>query len=141
MNGFHLYALPVLVAAVIQWVIGALWYGVAFRKRWTVLVGNIGESKPGRSAFTMIASFALNLILSFVLANLIAGLTQLFSAGTTNFQLGVSVGILCWFGLIAPPMLNQAIFERRPANLFAINAAYWIVAMAISGGTLAAMLK
>jgi hypothetical protein len=39
---------------------------------------------------------------------------------------------------MAPPLFVQHVFEHRPANLLAINAAYWLVAMALGGAILAA---
>jgi Protein of unknown function (DUF1761) len=141
MSGFHFYAFPVLVAAVIQFAIGAIWYGVGFRKRWTALAGHTGEAKMGRAAFEMIASFILSVVISAILANVIDGLGNLLWGGNPSFSVGASVAVMCWFGFIAPPMLMQAIFERRPVNLFAINAGYWIVAMAVSGGVLAVMTR
>ena len=35
----HVAYLAVLVAAAIQWVLGALWYGLIFGKPWKALVG------------------------------------------------------------------------------------------------------
>ena len=37
--------LAVLVAAVVQWVLGWIWYGMLFKKPWTELVG---EKRPER---------------------------------------------------------------------------------------------
>jgi hypothetical protein len=39
---------------------------------------------------------------------------------------------------MAPPLFGQHIWEHRRANLFAINAAYWLLAMALGGGIVAA---
>jgi hypothetical protein len=141
MKGIHFYLLPVIVAAIVQWVIGAIWYGIGFRKRWIALVGSTGEGKPGRAVFEMFCSFVMSIILSFVLANVIVGFGNLLPGGSPGFQLGASIAIVCWFGFIAPTMLTQHMFERRPANLFAINAGYWVVAMAISGGVLGVMAR
>lgn len=141
MSGVQSYTVPVIVAAAIQWAIGALWYGVGFRKSWTALVGITGEAKPRRTAFEMLSAFVLSVVLCSILANVIAGLGRLLWSGEPTFRTGASVAIMCWFGFIAPPMLMQSIFERRPVNLFAINAGYWVVAMAVSGGVLAVMIQ
>jgi hypothetical protein len=39
---------------------------------------------------------------------------------------------------MAPQIFTQHIFEGRRVNLLAINAAYWLLAMAIGGAILAA---
>ena len=54
-----------------------------------------------------------------------------------DFFSGASLGIIVWLGFMAAPLFTQHIYERRPANLFAINAAYWMLAMALAGGILA----
>ena len=141
MGGIHFYSVPVIVAAAIQWVVGALWYGVVFKKRWTMLAGQAGEAKPRRAVFEMVSAFILSVVLCAVLANVIVGLSNLLLKGLVTFRVGASISVLCWFGFIAPPMLTQSIFERRPVNLFAINAGYWVVSMAISGGVLAVMTR
>ena len=71
-------------------------------------------------------------MLSFVLAHIVA-LAQSITASD-----GASIGIVCWFGFMAPPLFVQHIFENRRANLLAINAAYWLLAMAMGGAILAA---
>lgn len=122
------YAL--LAAAAIQWVIGALWYGVFLKKSWRKLSGE-GATTGGRAAFGMICSFIASLILCFVLVHIILW------AGAPTFGAGAALAVICWLGFMAPPQFAQHIHERRPVNLFAINAAYWMIAMAVSGGVLA----
>lgn len=131
MHMMHTNYLAVLGAAVIQWLLGALWYGVAFRKRWLALSGVAEGGKRGFVAFAMISSFVASFILSFVLVNVITW------AGSPTFISGVALAIVCWLGFMAPPLFAQHIYERRPVNLFAINAGYWVVAMAFAGGVLA----
>jgi hypothetical protein len=127
----HVHYLAVLIATVIQWLLGALWYGYVFKERWKVLVGITNDQKPQSAWFGMATAFIANLILTFVLAHIIMW------AGGTAFPDGVWMGALCWLGFMAPPMFTQHIFERRPAKLFAINAAYWLLAMMLGGGVLA----
>ena len=139
MMGIHILWVPVLVSAVVMWVIGALWYGVFFRKRWMALVGTLtGKRSP---AFDMVCSFILGIVLSVALSNVIQLLGTILWSGHPGFTQGYSIGIMCWFGFIAPPMLTQSLYEKRPVNLFVINMGYWIVAMAVAGGVLAAMMK
>lgn len=128
----HVNYVALIVAAAIQWVVGALWYGVVFKKSWMKLTGKTEAGSGGRAAFAMVCSFVASLILVFVLAQIFA------MAGTTGFMNGLALAVVCWLGFMAPPLFAQHIYESRPANLFAINAGYWVVAMALSGGVLAA---
>lgn len=127
----HMNYVAMITSAIIQWIIGAIWYGAVFKKSWTALVGGGAGSSNGRTAFSMVVAFIACLVLSFVLVNII------LLAGTKVFVGGAALAVVCWFGFIAPPMFAQHVYERRPANLLAINAAYWIVALAVSGGVIA----
>ncbi len=131
MDHFHVNWIAVLIATVIQWLLGWLWYGYVFKERWVSLVGSGGGAKPKSAWFGMVTSFIASLILSFVLAYIITW------TGGNRFPDGVYLGALRWLGFMAPPLFTQHIFERRPATLFAINAAYWLLAMMLAGGTLA----
>ncbi|MGD0522333.1 MAG: DUF1761 domain-containing protein [Terracidiphilus sp.] len=134
MNHFHLHLFnfwAILVAALIQWVLGALWYSLLFAKPWMALVGHKSGAKPKGAVVAMISSFIGGLILSFVLAHVVLW------AGAWTWHRGAVVGAICWLGFIAAPLFAQHLYEKRPLKLFAINAGYWLVALAISGVVLA----
>lgn len=127
---FNLWA--VLVAALIQWVLGALWYSLLFAKPWMALVGRTPGEKPKGAAAAMISSFIGGLILSFVLAHVV-----LWDNAWT-WQRGAFIGAICWLGFIAVPLYAQCLYEKRSLKLFAINSGYWLLGLAISGAVLAA---
>jgi hypothetical protein len=120
----------VVVSAIAQCLLGALWYGVVFRKSWMKLTGFGDGQQPKNRAFGVVSSFVACFVLSFVLAHIVS------LAGAGSMMGGASLAIICWFGFMAPPLFTQHIFENRRANLFAINATYWLLAMAIGGGIL-----
>jgi len=122
----------IVVSAAAQCFLGALWYGVIFKNSWMKLIGLGEDQKPRNQVVGVVASFIGCFLLSFVLAHLLGW------AGSATAMDGVAIGIVCWFGFMGPPLLVQHIFENRPANLLAINAAYWLVAMALGGAILAA---
>ena len=130
-NVHHLVVL-VLVSAVAQWVLGVIWYGVVFRKSWLAMTGVPAGQKLKDVIFPFVTSFIACMILSFVLVHVESW------AGTRVFTGGAKIAIVCWLGFMAPPLFAQHIWERRRANLFAINAAYWLLAMALGGGIVAA---
>jgi len=126
----HVNLLAVLTAAVIQWVLGWLWYGMLFKKDWTALV--VKDSATASSpAGVMALIFVANLILSFALVKIVV------LTGWTTFGRGSLVGAICGLGFVAPPLFAQHISESRPFKLFGINALYWMIAMYFSGGILA----
>jgi hypothetical protein len=122
----------VVIAAVIEWLLGALWYGLIFRKSWLAMAGFSETNKPKNGAMTMIFSFIACLLLTYVIAHVVGWVDAV------TFSVGAKIGIICWLGFMAPPLFTQHIAENRRANLFAINAAYWLLVMAIAGGLTAA---
>ena len=120
----------VLTAAVIQWVLGWLWYGVLFNKDYKALVQKEG-AKPSNAAGVMALIFVANLILSFALVKIVV------LTGWMTFGRGSLVGAVCGLGFVIPPMFAQHISEKQPFKLFGINALYWLIAMYLSGGILA----
>jgi len=80
----------------------------------------------------MIVAFVACLLLSYVLVHVLGW------AGANTFTGGAKLAIICWLGFMAPPLFTQHITENRRVNLFGINAAYWLLAMALGGGLLAA---
>ena len=131
MQIFHVSPLAVMVSTLAQWLLGALWYGFVFRDRWKALVGIPESENPNNAWCPMVVSFIANLVLSMVLAHLVKW------SGATALPRGIYVGAVCWAGFMAPVMITQSISEKRPVKLFAINAAYWLLAMMLAGGILA----
>lgn len=131
MHIFHVSPLAVLYSAIAQWVLGALWYGFVFKSRWKALVGIPEGEKPKNAWFSLVAAFIADLILSLVLAHMVKW------GGATSLGRGLYIGAVCWVGFMAPPLFTGHIFEKRPAKLFAINAAYWLLAMMLGAGILA----
>ena len=122
----------VFIAAIVEWLLGALWYGVIFKKSWRKFAGFTEGEKPKNRFFGMVISFVACLLISYVLAHIVGWERSM------NFTAGADIAIICWLGFVAPTLFTQHIFENRRANLFAINACYWLLAMAIGGGILAA---
>lgn len=120
----------VLTAAVIQWILGWLWYGVLFKKDYTALVQKDGGT-PSNAGGVMALIFVANLILCFALVKIVV------LTGWTTFGRGSLVGAICGLGFVVPPIFAQHISEKQPFKLFGINALYWLIAMYLSGGILA----
>jgi hypothetical protein len=123
----------ILVSAVIQWILGAVWYSpVLFAKPWMAMLKITPDPDKRKSMiFGMISSFIGSLILSFVLWHMINW------AGATSYAGGAFVGFLNWLGFIAAPNFAQGIYEGRPVKLFLINSGYWLVGILVTGGLLA----
>jgi hypothetical protein len=131
----------IVVSAVLLWVLGAIWYSPAlFAKPWMEILGiKKEEGKKSGLMLGMAASFLGDLVLSFILANIISWANAFgFAASAFGFGNGCVMGVLMWMGFIASPNLPQGIYEGRPFKLFAINSGYWLVGLIIVGGLLGA---
>ncbi len=133
MHHFHLNPWPLLVSALILWILGAVWYSPPlFAKPWMAALGITPDpnNKQGLLA-GMIASFIGDFILALVLAHFIGW------AHATTVHWGAFIGFLVWLGFFVAPNYPQGIYERRPFKLFAINNGYWLVGLIIVGVLLA----
>ena len=121
----------ILVAALIQFVLGALWYSLFFVKPWMALTGHVKGQKPKGFVAAMVSAVISALLLPFVLAHMV------YWSGATGIHAGIFVAFICWLGFVVVPVFAETIFEQRPLKLFAINAGYWFCTMLISGALLA----
>ena len=128
----HVNVLAVLVAAIVQWVFGYLWYGVLFKKEYKVLVQREGATAPNTGG-VMALIFVANLILAFALVKIIV----LGGPGWATFGKGALVSAICGLGFVVPPIFAGHVSEGKPFKLFGIHALYWLIAMYLSGGILA----
>jgi MFS family permease len=131
MHHLHFNHLPILVAAVVQWILGALWYSLFFAKPWMALTGHRKGERPKGAVLSMIGSFFGGLLLAFVVAHFV-----IWSGATTVCE-GLFVGFVCWLGPAAVPLFFETLYERRSFKLFAINSGYWLLSMLIAGGLVA----
>jgi hypothetical protein len=127
--------LAILVAALVFFIVGGVWYAALFGKPWqNALSLNPEETARAQQDFpkALAVWFLSGLIISFVLANLTRAL------GAASFGSGVMVGFWAWLGFALPLNLNSLAFEKHSPHLFLINAGFYWVAFALMGGILAA---
>lgn len=116
-----------LVATMLGFVLGALWYGPLFGRRWMTAVGMTAEEiqKDFNPAITYGATFVLGLIASYVF-----GLYVGPNPGRAfSIVAGAAAG-LCW---VATALATTYLFERRSTALIAINGGYHAVRFTLIG--------
>ena len=131
--------LAVFVAAVVYWLLGAVWFGVLFTKPWMQLEHISPEQaaamQGAASAFPYVVSFVLNLLIAFVLAQLCSW------RNATTAAKGASLGVLLWIGIVGPITYTTHMYEMRPLNLFLINEGYVLVGLLVMGAIVGAWQK
>ncbi len=127
--------LAILVAALVFFIVGGVWYAALFGRPWrNALNLNPDETVQAQQDFpkALAVWFLSGLIISFVLVNFARAL------GAASFGSGVMVGFWAWLGFALPLSLNSLAFEKRSPHVFLINVGFYWVAFALMGGILAA---
>lgn len=123
--------LAVVVAAVLNMVIGYFWYSKAlFGDAWKKLADGRGAAKENRLA----AFWGLGV--SLVIAYFIA----LFQGylGVATVSDGVFVGFCFWLGFVATTQIAAVIWCQQPLKLFFIETGYKLLAFLVMGGVIGA---
>ncbi len=130
----HVYvSLPaVLIAALANFLLGALWYSpVLFAKTWAELVKLTSEDRNKSMLAGMLAALAAALITAYVLGYFL-GLMQI-----RTFTGGFLGGLCLSGGFVATTTGMNAVFEQRPWRLYLINISCTLLGTALMGGILA----
>ena len=127
----HPNFLAVVVAALANYAIAFVWYGVIFKNQWMQLTG-VTEMKP--TAKNVMIMLAGSLVMSFVLVHAV-----IFG----NFYLktgGVSGGLMCgffnWLVFIAPVTISSVVYENRKWKLWIMDNAFWLLSLLVMGAIL-----
>ena len=129
----------IIIAAVIQIVIGSFWYPPAgFGKIWIkemkFTAKDIEKAKAEGMGKTYAAAFVGSALTSFVmvqLALLINSLTPMAGAG---------LGLLAWLGFAVPMQLSNVLWEGKSIKLFIIGTAYYLVSYTAVGALVGALV-
>ncbi len=117
----------IVLATVLGFALGALWYGPLFGARWMAEVGMTAEElqKDFSPVKTYGATFVLGLVAAYVF-----GLYVGPNPGRAfSIVFGAAAG-LCW---VATALATNYLFERRSLALIAINGGYHAVRFALIG--------
>lgn len=130
--------MAVILAAIVQMALGALWYGPLFGKPWLSAVGFTDEHIKAVKAKGMGGSYTLMavgaLVMSWVLATFIGSAEAHYGIWSAGF--GAHIAVLLWLGFVAPVTLGSVLWEGRSWKLWFLNAGYYFVGICIMGAIL-----
>ena len=130
--------LAVLVAGLVIFLLGGLWYSPAlFARKWVALQGKTMDQLKAESAganmpLMYAAAFLCGLITAWVLA------AFMWRMGRHSAFIGAHVGAIAWLGFAAPTSYATAQFSMKPKQLWLIDTLYNLVAFVIAGAILGA---
>lgn len=123
----------VVVAAIVNMVVGAVWYSKpVFAKQWAALVGrkmNDVQKNAGQG-YAILAASAL--VQAWILSYFVQ-----YSQANTAYK-GAVVGFWLWVGFVAITQGLNTVFAGSRKKLWAINTGYFLVVLLINGALLAA---
>ncbi len=128
------FYLAILIAAVVAWLAGAVWY-MSFGKSWMAALGTtpekmaVARKQPG-AYLPFLYAFGAELVMAWVLAGL---LRHLEPAVPMSLRSGVISGAFCWLGFALPTMLVNNSFARRDWRLLWIDGGHWLLVLVLMG--------
>lgn len=132
----HINYLAVLVAGVVIFMLGGLWYSpVLFAKKWMALqkITEQDMSGGGNMAANYIQVFICGLLTAWVMAILIEFLPVI------DVMRAVKLSVLCWLGFAAATSYGTSIFSMKPKALWAIDTGFNLVSFVVAAVILAVM--
>ena len=127
--------LAVIIAAVVGWLAGALWY-MAAGKQWVAAQGSTMEAFKARQAALQGTSaawlpFALAFVADLVMAWVLAGMVG--HMGSVTIRSAVISALFAWAGLVLTTSLVNNAFSGRRYALTAIDAGHWLLVLVLMG--------
>ena len=131
----HINFLAVVVAAVVAFIIGGLWYSpLLFAKLWVNAHGyseeQVKEMQKGAGK-----AYAVTLVCDFLIALAIAVLVGYIHM--EHCVQGLKLGLLVWAGFAMPLGLTANMFSGKRITVFYIDTAYQLVYLVIMGAIIA----
>ncbi len=130
--------LALLVATVLAFALGALWYSnLMFARPWLaaqeLTEAELKERQEGKSMPLMFGlTFLAWLVTGYVLAHMVD------YTGAITWMDGMQTAFWLWLGFVVTATLIHGLFEFRDVRLYAVNLGYHLVGLLIMGAILAA---
>ena len=130
--------LAVLVAGLVPMLVGMLWYGPIFGKKWLAYVGKTEEEI--REDMNPVKSYGVTLVMSLLTAYVLAHVLIAFSlaTGDTGLWAGMQTGFWVWLGFVFTSQWNEVGFADKEVGLWVLDTGASLVGLLIMGGILGA---
>lgn len=126
-------------AAVVMWIIGAVWYGVLFSAQWMMYTGITEEMATGMSGMDSAIMMGGSLVSAFVMFYVQSHVHHAFQVKTNKDA--VQAAFWNWIGFVAMVIFVNNLYQAKAFMLTVIDSGYWLVSMIIGGIILLKMQK
>jgi hypothetical protein len=135
--------LAIVIAAVVAWIAGAVWYG-ALAKHWVAAQGLTMDGFKARleqrkARFGGYGSYILSFISELIMAWVLAGIIGHLGVGQVTLRNGVISGLFVWLGFVITAMAVNNAFGGRKLMLTAIDGGHWLLVLVVMGAIIGAM--
>ena len=132
MNSVRFSPLPILVATLCYFGLGAVWFTL-LRDAWLNGVGRTMEQIQS-SGVSPALVYIVALLLTVTLATFLSWLIQI--TGPPTVARGVQIAVILWFCTVFATWATEYAFEARSIKTLAITSGYCLVGMVLMGAVL-----
>jgi hypothetical protein len=132
--------LAILVAGIVIFILGGLWYSpILFAKKWIALQNKTEEQMRAEAAganmpLIYASAFITGLIIAWAMALVFAHIANDMQMNAAH---GALLGFILWLGFAASTSYATALFSGKPRQLWLIDTAYNLVSFVLAGIILA----
>jgi hypothetical protein len=131
--------LAIVIAAIVAWVAGAVWY-MSLSKVWTAAQGITPEQmEANKNKPEAYLPFAYVLVAELIMAWVLAGLMGHLGAGQVTLVNGVISGAFCWLGFVITTLVPNVTFAMRDKRLIWIDGGHWLIVLVLMGAIIGLM--
>ncbi len=113
--------IAIAVSVIANMIIGMIWFGPLFGKKWMELVGLTEEDVKNGSMAPMIVSFVGACLTAFIYSVLS------YKMGADSLRGFIETSFWIWLGFMAISSFTNASFAGRTKSLWAIESFYWLI--------------
>lgn len=128
--------LAVLIAGLIPMLIGSMWYGPVFGKKWLEMVGKTEEEikENFNPIKAYVFSFVMSLIMAYVLAHMLEAWNAAYAA--TGLWRGMQGAFWAWLGFALTIGYQHVAWNNQKLGLYFLNMTYNLVCLLAMGALL-----
>ncbi len=124
--------LAIVLAAVVSYGFGALYYG-ALAKSWMTA---LGKSEEDLKANGNIAPFVIAIVALLVMATVLAGVMGHLGPGQVTLRNGLISAGFIWVGFVATTLAVNHAFQGARLILTLIDGGHWLAVLLIQGAVI-----
>lgn len=124
--------LAIVLAAVVSYGFGALYYG-ALAKSW---MAALGKSEEDLKANGNIAPFVIAIVALLVMATVLAGVMGHLGPGQVTLRNGLISAGFIWVGFVATTLAVNHAFQGARLILTLIDGGHWLAVLLIQGAVI-----